>query len=150
MIRSLIRLGALSLAGWLYLSGGYGPCAQAQAAPPQEVITHYTLAAGQLEHRDTQRSAVSELGTLRAWLGEAQVYLKQDDEKQLAFSLKRIQAQVKLIEALLDRKDAERAAKEAAEAVIQKEQEASAMTEEAFRFEKELVSLEKKTQEEAP
>ncbi|MBU0553498.1 hypothetical protein KKF91_15960 [Myxococcota bacterium] len=142
MIRSLIWLGALL--------GGL--CFQATAAPlsPREIIEGYTAQATQLELRDARREVVSEMGTLRAWLGEAQVYLKQEDDKQLAFTIRRVQAQAGLIQALLDRKDAERAAKEAAEAVIQREQEASAMAEEAFRFEKELVELERKTQEETP
>ena len=116
--------------------------AQAQKRAPKELIAHYEARAQAFEQRDARRDVVSEIGTLRAWLGMARAYLKQEEEKDLQLSLQKIRAQSRLIHALLDRADAELAAKEGAAEAESREKEASALTEEAFGLEQKLRELE--------
>jgi hypothetical protein len=116
-------------------------------AGPQDTITAYTVKAQEFEARDEARIATHEVGTLRAWLGEAQAYLAQDNEALLEQALDRIESQARLIEALIARAAAEDAATKAHAQADAREKEAALMRNAAFELEQKLAELEKQGQQ---
>ena len=125
----------------LALIGGWAGSALAAPTLSQR-LEKYDEYAQQLERHAAAHKVTQELGTLRAWLGEARAYLKQDAEEELTTTLRLAHAQIRLIDARLARAAAEeRAAQalkdaEAQEAVAEKAREA------AFAAERELATLE--------
>ncbi len=89
----------------------------AQAAQPaaQEKLRQYTVLAQKLEAADEGKRFVEDVGTLRAWLSEAQAFLAQEEDEAASRALSRIAVQSRLIEALLERAKAEDAARQAHE-----------------------------------
>lgn len=95
---------------------GLAGSASARKPTAQERIESYTVRAQTLQQQDTQGDVTEDLGKLNAWLGEAQAYRAQDEEKKLGRTLDRVDVQVTMIEAILAQ---ERAEDEVAEAKSQ-------------------------------
>lgn len=130
---------------WIACVGLTGPALAKK--PPQDVITEHTVKARDFETRERAQVVNHEVGTLRAWLGEAQAYLAQDEEELLARALARMKAQTMLIEALLARAEAEEKARTAHAEADTREKEAGKMRNAAFAVEQELAELERRTAE---
>ena len=118
--------------------------AVAEEANPQEVLTKYTVKLEELKARDKRQVAVQEIGTLRAWLSEAQSYVAQEREDELATALARVRVQTRLVEALLAKDDAEQSATRAHEKADQMEREVLQVRNEAFELEQKKSELERK------
>lgn len=129
------RLGAAVLALFLAAPALAGPSAQ-------DRITRFTVRAQELDAADTEKQFTQELGTLRAWIGEAQAYLAQEEEELLDRALDRAAVQIRLIEALLDRAKAEAAARAAHEKADALERELAGTHEKAIELEKRKAALE--------
>jgi hypothetical protein len=125
----------------LTLVGGWAGSALAAPTLSQR-MEKYDDYARQLERHAAAHKVTQELGTLRAWLGEARAYLKQDEEDDLKSTLRRAHAQIRLIDALLARSAAEERAAEALKAAEAKEAEAEKARDAAFAAERELAKLE--------
>lgn len=98
---------------------GLAGSAAARKPTAQEKLEAYNVRAQTLSQQDTQGNVTTDLGKLNAWLGEAQAYRAQDEEKKLGRTLDRIDVQVTMIEAILAQ---ERAEDEVAEAKSQTDQ----------------------------
>ena len=121
--------------------GGVGA---ALAAPSlSRRLQEYEGYAQQLERHPAAHKVTRELGTLRAWLGEARAYLKQDEEDDLKATLRRAHAQIRLIDALLARAGAEEKAAAQLKQAEAKEAEAERAREAAFAAERALAELER-------
>ncbi|MEZ4474929.1 MAG: hypothetical protein R3F60_29890 [bacterium] len=106
------------------------------AASPREELGQYTLRAAELEKLVEGEAIGEEVGTLRAWVAEAQARLDAGDPDALARSLDRVRAQAALVEVLIERRKAdmaERTARAAAEAEERTAQEARRRAEERER-----------------
>ena len=107
-------------------------------------IEEYTIAAQRLETGDAGKVATGEIGTLRAWLNEANAYLAQDDDELLDQALDRVTVQVALIEAMLARHKAEEAANAVHEQADAQEKEMLKARNRAAELERRQAELEKK------
>ncbi len=67
----------------------------------QESINRFTVQVQSVESRDSGKVLTTELGLAKAWLGEAQAQLTQEEEEGLARTTKRIAAVVNLMNAKL-------------------------------------------------
>ncbi len=115
-----------------------------RAAPDTgEAIERYGAAADDFDRRDERKQVAHEIGTLRAWIGEARAYRKTDDEEELLSTLQRAKVMVRLIDALLMRGAAENAAREAHAVADAKERDATAARTAAYELEQQLAEMEK-------
>jgi hypothetical protein len=109
----------------------------------QEKIRRFTVKAQQLEAADDQKRFVEEVGTLRAWLNEAQAFAAQDEAESTNRALERVAVQVRLLEALLDRAHAEDAARQAHERADAVEKDLAEARDKAADLERRQSELEK-------
>ena len=114
-------------------------------ANPASLIARYSAEARAVEARDTNRVATSEIGVLREWLGEAQAYLRAEEEDDLKRTLRRVRVQARLIHALLDRAEAEESARAAHGRADGLEREAASTRKAAFELERTLAEMEGRT-----
>ncbi|MCA9540833.1 MAG: hypothetical protein KC620_18160 [Myxococcales bacterium] len=122
----------------------------ARAEKPAAELTRYEQEVTAYEARDEARQATHEIGTLRAWLGEARAYQNQEAQKPLARTLERIRVQARLIDALLLRAAAEGEARKLSAEADAKERAATDARNAAFELEQRLASLESQARQEAP
>ena len=110
---------------------------------PQETLRRYTIKLEELKARDKGELIIQEIGTLRAWLNEAQSYLGQDKEDELELALARVRVQTRLMEVLLAKSEAEAQAKEAHQKADEREREVLETRNEAFELEQKQADLAK-------
>ncbi len=126
---------ALLLASW-------AAPAMAKDKDPRAELARYNAVVVDLEKRDGDRRLSSEIGVLRGLLGEVQAYLNQEEEDLVKRGLDRIRVQTRLIDALLARDAAEKAARLAHDQADAREVEAAALRNKAHEREQELAGLE--------
>lgn len=118
------------------------PAAAKDPKDPKAAIERYTEAAQAFDARDARKQVSNEIGTLRAWLGEARAYLKTGDDEELAATLQRASVMVRLIDALQRRSEAETKAREAHAAADEKERAAATARNTAYELEQQLAAME--------
>ena len=128
------RLGAALLASLL--------AASVAAASPREEIGQYTLRAAELEKLVEGDAIADEVGTLRAWIAEAQGLLDAGEADAVARSLDRVRAQAALVEALVDRRRADVAERAARNEADGAERDVQAIRRKAEERERMLRQLE--------
>ena len=78
---------------------GYGGSSLADRGRFEAQIEQYSRMLGSLEEEDETRHATSELGEMQRWLLETRMLLREDKEDDLEPLLRRVKAQVRLIQA---------------------------------------------------
>ncbi len=118
------------------------PAVAKDSKDPKAAIARYDEAADAFDARDARKQVSNEIGTLRAWLGEARAYLKTGDDDELAATLQRASVMVRLIDALQRRAAAEAQAREAHAAADEKERAAATARNAAYELEQQLAAME--------
>lgn len=90
-----------------------GACVPLVAQADQTRITHFTREARRLADLPGADGIPAQLGTFRAWIAEAQAAQIKKRARAVERALARVEAQHRLIVALLDKVNAERAAQAA-------------------------------------
>ncbi len=131
-----------SLVAAVLLGALVPPAVARDSKDPKAAIERYTEAAEAFDARDARKQVANEIGTLRAWLGEARAYLKTGDDDELAATLQRASVMVRLIDALQRRAEAEAKAREAHAAADEKERAAATARNTAYELEQQLAAME--------
>ena len=121
--------------------------ASAKDTNPKAELARYSEVVVDLEKRDGDRRLSGDLGTLRTLLGEVQAYLNQEEDELVARGLDRIRVQTRMIDALLARDAAEKAARLAHEQADAREVEAASLRNRAHEREQEPINLEAQMKE---
>jgi len=138
-MQALLRvvLGAALVLGLVFAGPAFA------GGKAQEKINQLTVKTQEFRDHALKGLVTREVGTLQAWLGEAQAYLAQEEEDLLKLAINRAELQVRLIEAMLARGGAEAAAKKAHEQTDAREKEVLKLRNEAFKLEERQAALEK-------
>lgn len=124
-----------------------GPAA---AQSPAELIAEYEAKARALTEHEAGSRVAEELGTLRAWLTEARKFMEDDEPRLLQQRLELARAQIRLIEASIERARIEAAVRQTRREAEAREKAAADARNEAFRLEQRLIELEQKARAAAP
>lgn len=124
---------------------GFAPAMAADGAQsPADLIKQYEAEARALTEQGGSARVVEQIGTLRAWLGEARAYLASDEPERLQRRLELSRAQIRLIRANLERAQVEAAVRSTRDQAEATEKVATDLRNEAFRLEQRLTELEQK------
>lgn len=114
----------------------------ALGASKRETINQFTVKAEEFAARDAGKIVTAEIGMLKAFLAEAQNYLAQEEEEDLALALDRVKAVAELIDAELARADIEDQATKAQGRAEAKEAELAKVNEEIKALQKDREAVE--------
>ena len=113
--------------------------ADAVADEGEDRLAHFRGRLQTLTAQNTRDAATDELGTLQAWLDDAERALRQNKTATADRTLDRISAQARLIEALLGRAEAVEQARQAAQHAEVSHREALRLRQAAWLIEQELA-----------
>lgn len=127
-----------------------GLAGSALAQTPAELIEQYEAAARTLTEQEAGAGMAEEIGTLRAWLGEARAFESADEPEKVRQRLELARAQIRLIEAAIERARVEAAVRTAEDATKARTAAAAEVRNQAFGLEQRLAELEAQTGGVAP
>lgn len=143
----MVRRAAILIAACLV---GAGPTAADEGAQsPRELIKAYEAEAQALSEAEGGARAAEQIGTLRAWLGEARSALLADEPEVLRQRLELARAQIRLVQANIDRSAVEAETLKVKDRATALSKSATELRNEAFRLEQRLTEIEAKAREAA-